>query len=98
MLGGLCVCVCMLSPCSHVQLFATPWTVAPQAPLSMGILQTSILGWIAMPSSRSSRLWDQTHVSYVPTLADWFFTTSTTWEAPCDLWGLINSSLARNQT
>ena len=27
-----CVCVCMLS---HVQLFATPWTVARQAPLSV---------------------------------------------------------------
>jgi len=26
---------CMLSPFSHVQLFATPWTVACQAPLSM---------------------------------------------------------------
>ena len=28
-------CACMLS---HVQLFVTPWTVAHQAPLSMGIL------------------------------------------------------------
>ena len=27
------VCVCALS---HVQLFDTPWTEAPQAPLSMG--------------------------------------------------------------
>ena len=25
---------------SHVQLFETPWTVAHQAPLSMGILQS----------------------------------------------------------
>ena len=31
--------VCLLS---HVQLFATPWTVALQAPLSMGILQARI--------------------------------------------------------
>ena len=29
-------CVCMLSRCSCVQLFATLWTVAHQAPLSMG--------------------------------------------------------------
>ena len=29
---------------------ATPWTVTHQAPLSMGILQTRILEWIAMPS------------------------------------------------
>ena len=28
---------------SHVQLFATPWTAARQAPLSMGILQARIL-------------------------------------------------------
>ena len=31
---------------------ATPWTVAHQAPLSMGILQARILEWVAMPSSR----------------------------------------------
>ena len=37
---------------SHVRLFATPWTVAHQAPLSMGILQARILEWVAMPSSR----------------------------------------------
>ena len=30
------VCVCVLSHFSRVQLFATPWTVAHQAPLSMG--------------------------------------------------------------
>ena len=32
------LCVCMLSHFSHVQLFVTLWTVARQAPLSMGIL------------------------------------------------------------
>ena len=37
---------------SHVQLFATPWSVACQAPLFMGILQIRILEWVAMPSSR----------------------------------------------
>ena len=31
-----------------------PWTVACQAPLSMGILQARILEWVAMPSSRGS--------------------------------------------
>ena len=46
---------------SHVRLFATPWTVAHQAPLSVGILQARILEWVAMPSSRgSSQLRDQT--------------------------------------
>ena len=39
---------------SPVQLFATPWTIALQAPLSMGILQARILELVAMPSSRES--------------------------------------------
>ena len=33
-----------------LQHFATPWTAACQAPLSMGILQARILEWDAMPS------------------------------------------------
>ena len=32
----VCVCVCVLGHFSHVQLFVTIWTVARQAPLSMG--------------------------------------------------------------
>ena len=39
---------CALLNC--VQLFATTWTVANQAPLSMGILQARILAWTVMPS------------------------------------------------
>ena len=39
---------------SCVQLFVTLWTVARQAPLSMGILQVRILEWVAMPSSSLS--------------------------------------------
>ena len=55
---------CMLSHFSRVQLFATPWTAACQAPLFMGILQARILEWVAMPSSRgSSQPRDQTKVS-----------------------------------
>ena len=46
-----CVCVCVHA-ISHVQLFATPWIVAPQAPLSMGILQARILERIAISYSR----------------------------------------------
>ena len=71
----------MLSCYSHVWLFATPWTVAPQA-LWHWILQARILEWGAIPSSRgSSQPRDQTHMSYVsPTLAGRFFTTSITWQ------------------
>ena len=36
---------------SH-QLFVTPWTIAHQAPLSMGILQARILEWVAISFSR----------------------------------------------
>ena len=50
---GVCVCVCVrthVRVLSHVGLFATPWTVAHQAPLSMGILQARILEWVAISS------------------------------------------------
>ena len=44
-----------------------------------GVLQTRILGWVAMPSSRgSSQPRDQTQVSYVSCTARRVFTTSTT--------------------
>ena len=42
--------MCLFLSC--FQLFATAWTSALQAPLSMGILQARILQWVAMPSSR----------------------------------------------
>ena len=45
-------------------------------------LQARILEWTAMPSSReSSQLRDRTLISYIPALADGFFTTSATWDA-----------------
>ena len=62
----VCVCACTLSHFSHVQLFASLWTVAHQAPLSMGFSRQRILEWVAMPSSRgSSRPRDRTHIPYV---------------------------------
>ena len=39
-------------PLSHVQVFATPGTVAHKVPLSLGILQARILQWVSMTSSR----------------------------------------------
>ena len=53
--------VCTLSLFRHVQLCVTLWTVALQAPLSMGILQARTLEWVAVPSQP----WDGTHVSFV---------------------------------
>ena len=58
--------VCIRNSFSCLQLYATPWTVAHQAPLSMGILQSRILEWVAMPSFRgSSQPWDQTCISNI---------------------------------
>ena len=55
--------VCESESCSVVSDSATPWTVAHQAPLSMGILQARILECIAVPSSRgSSQPRDRTQV------------------------------------
>ena len=39
--------VCVLSHFSHVQLSATPWTVAHQAPLSMGFSRQEY--WSGLP-------------------------------------------------
>ena len=45
---------------------ATPWNVALQASLSMGILQARILEWVAMSSSRgSSQPREETQVSCI---------------------------------
>ena len=49
---------------SCVQLFETPWTVACQAPLSMGILQARILEWVAMPSSKGSSQSENPQILY----------------------------------
>ena len=58
--------LCCAWPLSYVGLFATPWTVAHQAPLSIRILQARILEWVAMPSSRgSSQPRDQSQVSHI---------------------------------
>ena len=57
---------------SSILPWRIPWTVASQAPLSMGILQARILEWVAKPSPRgSSQPRDRTQVSGI---ADGFFT------------------------
>ena len=67
---------------SRVWLFVTPWTVAHQAPLSMGISQARILEWVAISFSReSSRPRDGTYVSCVSCIGRWVLYHCTTWEA-----------------
>ena len=41
--------MCILSHFSHVQLFVTPWTVAHQAPLSMGISRQESWSGLSCP-------------------------------------------------
>ena len=75
--------VCMRAQLlSHVQLFAIPWTIARQAPLSMGFSRKEYPEWFFMPSSRGSCDPGTKPVSPVSSaLIGRFFTTRTTWEA-----------------
>ena len=43
----VCVCVCVFSHFSHLKLFVTLWTVACQAPLSMGFCRQEY--WSGLP-------------------------------------------------
>jgi len=60
----------------------TLWTVARQAPLSMGILQARIPEWVACPPSGDLPDPGIESVSLTsPALAGEFFTINATWEA-----------------
>ena len=77
----LCICV----P-SRVRLFATPWTVAHQAPLSVGFSMQEYWSELPFPSlviilTQGSNP-HSSHVS--PALAGRFFTTSVSWETNFD--------------
>ena len=72
---------CTLSRFSRVQHFATPSTVAPQAPLSMGFSRHEY--WSGLPCPPPGNLPDpriEPASLMSPALAGGFFTTSTTWE------------------
>ena len=74
--------MCVLSRFSHVQLIATPWTVALQAPLSMGFSRQESWSGFFFPSPRDLPNPGINPVSLAfSALASGFFTTSTTWEA-----------------
>ena len=44
------VCACALSRFSHVRIFATPWTIVLQAPLSMGFSRQEYWSGLPFPS------------------------------------------------
>ena len=75
----VCVCVCalMLSHFSCVWFSATLWTVAHQAPLSMGFSRQEDRNGLPCPPPGIG----PTFLMY-PALAGSFFTPSSTWEAP----------------
>ena len=74
--------VCMLSSFSHSRLFVTPWTVAHQAPQSMGFFRQEYWSGLSFPSSGDFPNPGIKLTSLMsPSLACRFFTTSITWEA-----------------
>ena len=88
--------VCMLSCQNGVQLFTTLWTVAHQAPLSMGFSRQE--HWSGLPGSPPGDLSNpgiKPTSLMSPALAAGFFTTNATWEAQAFLnytqfYGLLN--------
>ena len=74
---------CMLNRFSHVWLFAMPWAIACQVPLSLGFSSQEY--WSGLPLTPPGDLL-YPGIESVPlmpsALAGGFFTTSTTWEAP----------------
>ena len=73
----------VLSHFSHVRLFVTLWTVAHQAPLSIGFSRQKY--WSRLPCPPPGDI-PNPGIKLIPfmppALAGWFFTTSITWEAP----------------
>ena len=80
--SGQRVSACVPRRSSHVQLFATPWTVIRKAPLSMGFSRQEY--WRRLPCPSPGDLPNpgiEPTSLMSPALADGFFTTSPTWRA-----------------
>ena len=71
----------LLSRFSCIWLFATPWTVARQAPLSMGFSRQEYWSGLPCPPGDLPDPGIEPTSLRSPPLADGFFTTSATWEA-----------------
>ena len=77
--------ICEVKLLSHVRLFATPWPVAYQAPLSVGFFRQEY--WSALPCPSPGGLSNpgiKPMSLTSPALAGRLFTTTTTWEARRD--------------
>ena len=73
---------CVINHFSSVQLFATPWTIVSQAPLSMSFSRQEYWSGLPFPPPRDLPNPGIEPVSLrPPALAGRFFTTNATWEA-----------------
>ena len=66
-------CYVVVQSLSHVRLFATPWTVARQPPLSMGFSQQGY--WSGLPFPPPGHLPEPGIEPVSPALSGGFFTT-----------------------
>ena len=74
--------VCVLNHSSSVKLFATPWTVARQAPLSTGFSRQEYWSGLPCPPPGDlSNIGIKPASLMSPASAGRFFTTIATWEA-----------------
>ena len=75
-------------------ILCDPMDCNPPGSSVHGILQATILEWVAMPSSRGS-FWprNQTHTPSVPFIGRWALYHSATWEAPNSLVGLVKEKI-----
>ena len=83
----------MLSCFSHVRPFGTPWTVARQAPLSMGFPRQEYCSGLTFPSPGNlpdAGIEPESLISL--DFTGGFFTTSTTWKAPAICLLVVKSS------
>ena len=87
----------VLTRFSHVWLFSTLWTVACQAPLSMGFSRQECWSELPCPSPGDLRQSGIEPTSLMsPAQAGGFFTTSATWEAPAPH-SLLTSEISHAQ-
>ena len=85
------ITLCVLNCFSCVQLFVIAWTVACQAPLSMGFCRREY--WSGVPFPTPGDLPNpgiEPESPMSPALANRFFTASATWEAQSWWWSFFS--------
>ena len=75
----VCVCACALSP---VWLFTMPWTLACQAPLSMGFSRQEYWSGLPCPPPGDLPNPGMEPRSHVSCISRGFFISSVTWKVP----------------